>query len=421
MKKQWKWLSGMVLTVVLVSGCGDRPEDIRGVELLTAASDVYRDGADNSGEEAVMDESVREFSYKLMTEASARTEWENPLLSPVSAYMALSMAAAGAREETKEELDQLLGEEHETLADRCMAALLSREGVELELANSAWLDQRLAADADWLTEIQEVYRGEVYSADLSSPQVMKAVNAWAEGHTRGLVKDFLTQPLKEEARLALLNALYLEADWQHRFEGYATREQTWYREDGGEKQVQTMRKGLTYLAYVADTDMDGVILPLQGEKLVFLAIRPRAGQTVRELCGRLTPGQIEDLLEGQEEKLMNLSLPRFKVTCDQNLNDLLGDLGVERAFDPGRADFSGLGTDETGAPLYISLVRQKAVMELSEDGVRAGAVTIVEMRAGSGMPAEEPVEMYLDHPFVYMILDLETQVPLFVGIMDDPG
>ncbi len=60
-------------------------------------------------------------------------------------------------------------------------------------------------------------------------------------------------------------------------------------------------------------------------------------------------------------------------------------------------------------------------MELSEDGVRAGAVTIVEMRAGSGMPAEEPVEMYLNHPFVYMILDLETQVPLFVGIMDDPG
>lgn len=420
MKKCWRWGLGIVLAAVLAAGCANSP-NMEGVELLTAASNVNRGRTADYGEEAVMDESIREFAYRLMAEVSAQPERENPLLSPVSAYIALSMAAAGARGETKAELENLLGEDHDILSGRCMAALQDREEVELELANSVWLDQKLSAAEDWLTKMQENYGGEVCRADLSSRQTMKAVNTWAREHTRGLVKDFLAQPLQEDVRLALLNALYLEADWQYSFEGYATRGQTWYREDGTEKQVQTMRKGLAHLAYVADADMDGVVLPFQGEKLVFLALRPRAGQTARELCSQLSPGQIAGLLEGREDRLMNLSLPRYKVSCDQDLNDLLQSLGVERAFDPARADFSGLGMDENGESLYISLVRQKAVMELSEDGVKAGAVTIVAMSGGGAMPAEEPVEMYLDHPFVYMILDLETQAPLFAGIMDDPG
>lgn len=302
-----------------------------------------------------------------------------------------------------------------------MTILQSKAAVELELANSAWLDQRLQAKEEWLAGIQEAYRGEVYRADLSSRQTMKAINTWAEEHTQGLVKDFLPEPMAEDARLALLNALYLEADWWNSFDGYATHKQPWYREDGGEKQVQTMNKGQATFDYVADTDMDGVVLPFQGEELVFLAIRPQAGQTARELYSQLTPKQIASLLAGREERLMNLSLPKFTVSCDQELNELLQGLGVERAFDPELADFSGLGTDEEGWPFYVSLVRQKAVIELNEEGVKAGAVTILEMRAGAAMPTEEPVKMNLDHPFVYMILDLETQVPLFVGILDDPG
>lgn len=421
MKKRWKMGFGVWLVAGLLAGCGNQPESMWGVEKLTANSEVSQSEGDIYEEETSMDEGVQEFSYKLMTEALAQSEQENPVLSPVSAYMALSMAATGARGETKTELESLLGEDHRLLSERCMAILESMAEVDLELANSAWLDQRFQAKEEWLAGIQEAYKGEVYRADLSSRQTMKAINTWAKEHTQGLVKNFLPKPLEEDARLALLNALYLEADWWSSFDGYATHKQTWYREDGGEKQVHTMRKGMAHFDYVSDTDMDGVVLPFRGEELAFLAIRPQAGQTVRELYSQLTPGRIADLLEGREERLMNLSLPRFTVSCDQMLDDLLKSLGVERAFDPGLADFSGLGTDQEGQSLYVSLVRQKAVIELNEDGVKAGAVTEVAMRAGAGMPTEEPVEMNLDHPFVYMILDLESQVPLFVGILDDPG
>lgn len=453
MKKQWEAVLGIVIACSLLAGCGSRPENIRGVQLLAPSagqlqneagekepleasqseytemslpdsteSDQAADGVSGTEtEDDMTEEGIREFSYRLVTEYLEQFEQENPILSPVSAYMALSMAAAGAQGETAAELESLLGENHRQLSGRCMSLFDGRAGVELELANSAWLDQSLRAKDLWQEEVQRTYGGEIYLADLSSRQTMEAINTWTREHTQGLVKDFLQQPMSETARLALLNTLYLEADWWSSFEGYATQEQTWYREDGGEKQADTMHKGLTHFDYVADADMDGVILPFQGEELVFLAIRPQAEQTVRELYKQLTPGQISDLLAGREERLMNVSLPKFTVSCDQELDDLLQNMGVERAFDPVQADFSGLGADEKGQPVYIALVRQKALIELSEDGVKAGAATIVEMRAGGGMYAEEPLEMNLDRPFVYMILDLETQVPLFVGIMDDPG
>lgn len=448
MKKRWRAITGMILAGCLLAGCGSQPQNRGEVQPPAPDTEAVLNGADALGEnegyaraqqlnpmggegdngednheeeQGMTEEAIREFSYKLAKEALEYPDRENPVIAPISAYFALSMAATGACGETAAELENLLGENHKQLSESSMALLQGRMGVELELANSAWLDQRFQAKEQWLEAVQESYKGEVYCGELDSRQIMEDINAWAGEHTHGLVERFLAQPLQEGTRLSLLNALYLKADWLDCFEGYATHRETWHREDGTEKQVDTMHNGQVHFDYVADADMDGVMLPFQGEELVFLALRPRAGQTVRELCGQLTPRQLARLLEGREQRLMNLSLPRFTVSCDQQLEELLQNLGVRRAFDPLQADFSGLGADAEGQPLYISLVRQKAVIELNEEGVEAGAVTIVVVRAGGAPSQEEPLEMYLDHPFVYMILDLETQVPLFVGIMDDPG
>ncbi len=433
MKKQWRTALGIVLAVSLLTGCGRQPENMSRTEEPKSDAEAMQSGADAlgesgehteaqqlnlNGEDSSEEVDIRDFSYKLTREALEHLEQENPILSPVSAYLALSMAAEGAGGETAAELESLLGENHRQLSEQCLQHFQGMQEIELELADSVWLDQSLRVEEPWLETVQESYKGEVYRVELSSQQTMTDINTWAEEHTRGLVKGFLDQPLPVAARLCLLNALYLKADWRNGFEGYVTHVQTWYREDGEEKPVDTMCKMQEYFDYVSDTDMDGVVLPFCGEELVFLAVRPQAGQTARELYGQLTPEQIAGLLEGREDRLMNLSLPKFTAACDQELNELLQSLGVERAFNSALADFSGLCAD---GELHISLVRQKAVMELNEEGVEAGAVTMLAMEDGAAIYLEEALEMNLDHPFVYMILDMDTQIPLFVGIMDDPG
>ena len=427
-----RWL-GILMAGSLLMGCGSQQGINRTVEQLTpdssaalSGTEEMREIADIPGGQTVQDwereedgsyDALQHFSHQLMLE---NMEEVNPVLSPLSACLALSMAACGAEGDTAAELEALLGADHERVSEKLLLLVGEKEGIELTLADSVWLDEALEAAQAWTEQIEGEYQGEIYHTDLDTRKAMEDINAWAEEKTQGLVKEFLNTPMAEEARLCLLNALYLKADWQSSFDGYATRENIWYREDGTEKQVDTMHKRGDF-DYVADEGMDGVILPFQGEELVFLALRPRQGQTVRELYGQLTPERLSGLITGREERLMNVALPKFTVSCDREITDALQRLGVERAFVPGLADFSGIGADVNGLPLSISLVRQKAVLELNEEGVKAGAVTQVEMLAGSGMPAEEAIEMTLDHPFVYLILDLESQVPLFVGILDDPS
>ena len=96
-------------------------------------------------------------------------------------------------------------------------------------------------------------------------------------------------------------------------------------------------------------------------------------------------------------------------------------MGLGQAFDKDKADFSGIGTMPEGENLYISLVRQKAVICVDEEGTEAAAVTEVEMRDAGAEKVEEPLNVFFREPFLYMIMDMETNVPLFMGIMDDPS
>ena len=95
-------------------------------------------------------------------------------------------------------------------------------------------------------------------------------------------------------------------------------------------------------------------------------------------------------------------------------------MGLPSAFISGKADFSGLGTSADGLPINIDFVRQKAAVIVDEEGTEAAAVTAVVDEAGSAMPLDEPIEVFFDEPFLYMIYDTETEIPLFMGILDAP-
>lgn len=120
--------------------------------------------------------------------------------------------------------------------------------------------------------------------------------------------------------------------------------------------------------------------------------------------------------------MINLRLPKFEISFDRTLNDILADMGLRSAFDPDSADFTGIGVPQSGNPLYIDLVRQKAVIRVDEEGTEAAAVTMVAMNDLCA-PLEEqtPIDVFFDEPFLYMIVEDESGVPLFMGIVDDPS
>ena len=98
------------------------------------------------------------------------------------------------------------------------------------------------------------------------------------------------------------------------------------------------------------------------------------------------------------------------------MSGILNAMGMTDAFDMEKADFSGIGRSAIGN-IYISNVLHKTYISVAEKGTRAGAVTAVIKAAGAAMPTEPPKEVYLDRPFVYMIIDTENSIPLFIGAL----
>ena len=115
--------------------------------------------------------------------------------------------------------------------------------------------------------------------------------------------------------------------------------------------------------------------------------------------------------------MVQLSMPKFEMASSVNLNDVCKAMGLAPAFDGRLADFSNLGTADNGYPVYINRVLQNCTLNVAEEGTEAAAATIVEMVAdGAARDPEQLIDLQLNHPFVYLILDMETQIPLFAGV-----
>ncbi len=415
-----------------LAGCGqetpepqeaDAPETsagrpVKDVSGGAAGGDVT--GQESGGPSADTDarQALQNFSYELF---AGSMEQENPVLSPVSAYLALGLAGAGAEGETGQEFEAVLGSGVETFCGELMKTLeREAEGMQVTVANSAWVDEELEPEEDWTEKVTSLCDAEMFHRQLSSEKTREELNGWISRETGGLIPQFLTAPLPVETRLALLNAVYFNGKWRAPFEARSTAEREFTNTAGDVVQVDMMHAYSETRQYLKSEIAEGVELPYR-DGYSFVALKPAGELTVREMYGQLSMEDISKMREEKEERLINLRLPKFEISFDLELNGVLADMGLEGAFDPERADFTGIGVPKSGNPLYIDLVRQKAVIRVDEEGTEAAAVTMVAMDAMGALREDPPIDVFFDEPFLYMIVEDESGIPLFMGIVDDPA
>lgn len=375
------------------------------------------------------------FSQRLLME---NMEEQNPVLSPASAYLAMGMAGLGADGETLTEFQQVMGTGmHETARtivskasesgafsqaeDKTQNINLQESRLKLNIANSVWMDEALKPADVWIQQLSSDYAAESFQLELSDNKAVQNINDWMANKTEGLIQGFLSEPLSEETRLALINTVYFYGQWEKAFKRSDTFKEDFNLENGSLQQVDFMHQYHTNQRYFAGEGFEGVILPYRDGDMAFVAIKPTAGQSVREMFGDLTREQISALLNVEETTFVNLKLPKFALEFDRALNNSLINMGIVKAFDKETADFSKMSSDGM-KEFFISLVRQKAVIRVDEEGTEAAAATMVMVELCSSIEsAEQPLELFFDEPFLYMIVDIETETPYFMGIMDNPG
>ncbi|MBN2187622.1 MAG: serpin family protein, partial [Dehalococcoidia bacterium] len=273
---------------------------------------------------------------------------------------------------------------------------------------------------EFLSEFLDVL-AENYGAGLrpldfaSAPEESRiTINDWVSDQTEGRIEDLIPQGLINAlTRLVLTNAIYFNAAWQYPFEEAATVDGTFHVLGGGEVTVPMMRQTESF-SYAEGDGYQAVELPYDGRELSMVILLPEAGQ-FNDFEDSLDVRQVEAIVKDLESGRVALTMPKFEFESSFGLKESLAAMGMPVAFSGG-ADFSGMTGNRD---LFIADVVHKAFVSVDEAGTEAAAATAVIMQL-TAMP-EEPVEVTIDRPFIFLIRDIETGAILFVGRVANPG
>ncbi len=341
---------------------------------------------------------------------------ENALLSPASILCALGMALNGAEGETRRGLEEALGFTAGELnaAMAVWLAALDREEGPLHLADGIWIsdDPELSIEPGFLAQCREKYAAAAERLAFDG-KALEEINAFVRQNTHGMI-DGILESIPQDARIYLVSALAFEADWENAYREDQLRPGAFTAADGKRQEAEFLHS--TEWVYLEDENSRGFLKYYEGRRWAFAALLPEEGTSLPEYIDGLSGEKFRALLETKQEVKVETSTPKFTAQDDLELGSLLAALGAADAFDPERADFSALGHCEKGENLSISRVLHRTYLKLDEKGTQAGAATAVEIVKNTAVMEPEPVRRVdLDRPFLYLLLDTESGMPLFIG------
>ena len=416
-----------VLSIVLLvslAGCGEA------ISIGMAQSEKERvtspDVADSDLSDLVAGNSAFAFDlYQAISEKEG-----NLFYSPYSISLALAMTYAGARGDTEQQMADTL---HFILSqDRLHPAfnaldleLASRgegaegkdeKGFRLNIVNETWGQEDYKFMDQFLDVLAENYGAGMRLLDfINAPEESRiTINDWVSDQTEGKIEDLIPSGVIDAmTRLVLTNAIYFNAAWLHPFNEEVTDDGTFLLLDGGEVTVPLMRQTESF-GYADGEGYQAVELPYDGRELSMVILLPETGQ-FDAFEDSLDADFVDTITTALAYRQVALTMPKFEFESDFSLVDTLSMMGMPVAFS-GAADFSGMTGNRD---LFIGEVLHKAFVSVDEAGTEAAAATAVVMEL-TAMP-EEPVEVTVDRPFIFLIRDIETGAILFVGRVMNPS
>jgi serpin B len=350
----------------------------------------------------------------------------NLFFSPYSISTALAMTYAGARENTAKQMADVLhfpsGQNEVHPAFGQLETLLNdvqgKGDIQLNVANSLWPQESYPFLEEYLALVKKYYGVVITPLDYqrAAEKARKIINQWVEEKTKDKIKN-LIQPgiLDALTRLVLVNAIYFKGNWASQFDEKRTKEDTFYQLSGKTIQTPLMAQEQEF-AYGEKAFLQVLELPYLGESLSMIVLLPKEKDGLPELEKQLTAANLRMWTSGLRKQKVKVFLPRFKMTSQFSLAKTLAALGMRDAFNPNKANFSGM--DGRLNWLYIGAVLHKAFVDVNEEGTEAAAATAVVMKIR--MAPQLPT-FRADHPFIFLIRENTTGSILFLGRVMDPG
>lgn len=361
------------------------------------------------------------FGFKLFSEIlklNSSTNSQNILISPTSVAIALAMTYNGAGGETQQAMAKALELQGISLPEvnaanaALTAALQNLDDIQLNIANSLWARQDYPLKSDFIQTNQNFYKAEINNLNFNDSVAATTINNWVNQSTSGKINQIVDQINPDEV-LFLLDAIYFKGKWTTQFDKQQTAQYPFYLTSGESKQQPMMSQSGEY-RYYENKKFQAVSLPYGNDgRLSLYVFLPTQNSNLSAFYQDLNAVNWDKWMTQFSDRPGSIRLPRFKIESDLTLNDTLKALGMEVAFTEA-ANFSGIAEN-----LALSEVKQKAFVEVNEEGTEAAAATSVGVELIAAVP-EQPFKMIVDRPFFCAVRDHQTGTVLFMGSIQEP-
>jgi serpin B len=404
---------------LLAAACGEAP--ITGPHPITELPRALTPG------ETQLVAADNRFAFKLLRAVElGQTPDANVFISPLSVGMALGMTVNGAAGATRDSMLaalELAGTPMDEVnrGYRGVIDLLRGldPGVAFTLANSIWYRTGITPTQAFLDATRTWFDAQVRSLDFAAPGAAQTINDWVSQQTRGKIPEIVDSPIPAYVIMYLINAIYFKGSWTQRFDPALTHDAPFTLRSGAAVTASMMtHKDPAPARYYAGDGVTVVDLPYGGGAWAMTIVLPQSPTAIDSLVAGLTEVRWDGWMAGLDSEAVIVTMPKFKLTFDAELQPALTALGMGIAFECGAADFTPLNP-AAGDQTCITRVKHKTFVDVYEEGTEAAAVTSVEV--GLTAAPSGPLHIVVDRPFVVAIRERLTGTILFLGKVMNPA
>ena len=367
-------------------------------------------------EEQALVKPVNDLGFNMFRKVGAK---RSILLSPLGMTYALGLINNGAGGDTRKQISTVLGcnDAAVTLVNNFCRKMLTEAPqldklTKMDINNNFFSNEGYTPKPAFTRVARDDYQTILSSVDFSSQKSVDEINQQVSRQSNGMIPQVLDKPsLDPEMGFAFVNVIYFKSVWTDKFRKSLTMDEVFKREDGGEITVPMMTQAGKFL-YTENDLCQTLCLPYSNGAFQMIILLPKEGKTVGEVAQSLSADSWDQMDEEMRRVYVDVKLPRFETSSDEDLTGAMKALGMPSAFSVTKANFSNLFDLAT----YIGMIRQMGRIKVDETGTEATVATLLQGRiSGLDLVKPEPIHFYANHPFLYFIRERSTGTIFFIG------
>ncbi|XP_074887173.1 alpha-1-antitrypsin-like [Buteo buteo] len=365
-----------------------------------------------------------DFAFRFYKQVREEAGNKNVFFSPLSISTAFAMLSLGARSNTLGQLHKGLAfnlteieeqEIHEGFQRILQLLNDPHQEVQLSMGNALFIDDRMKLLQKFLDDVTNFYYSEAISSNFqNSSEAIKEINNYIDTKTHGKIFPLLKK-LSSDTKMILVNYIFFKGYWEKPFKNLNTRDDDFFLDAKNSVKVKMMHQEDVFNIHRDEKLSCWVVeIPYKGNAAA-LFVLPDEGM-MKQVEDALLKETVFNWMQSLEGRNIYLDLPKFSMSGSYDVKDLFQKMGVTEAFS-NQADFSGVVEKN---PLSVSKAIHKAMVDVSENGTEAAAVTMIELTLLSAR-FPPPPHIRFNRPFLMMIVDKTSHSILFMGKIVNPA